>query len=259
MNKAVQVTLIANAGVLFEYQGIRVLVDGLHHETSSEFSPVPTEYLAAAAKGRGPLKDAEYLLFTHLHPDHFSQSCLLEYIQGNPVKGVYLPVMEANRTRSCMNRAVTGAAVYHDLRDMRMQTRSFILQDGFQLTSLRAPHMAWRKNPRLDCDNYCFILTAGQDNYVFVGDCECDAKTLSFLETISIRAVFVNPIFFHLAEGQEILQKLISPEQVVIYHLPFLAGDTTAYNRIAARDSIRYADRFPDTVLLNRQGQTLLL
>ena len=38
-------TLIANAGILLEIDGIRFLIDGLHHSSQYPFSPVPQAML----------------------------------------------------------------------------------------------------------------------------------------------------------------------------------------------------------------------
>ena len=46
-------TLIANAGILLEIDGIRFLIDGLHHSSQYPFSPVPQAMLDQMLRGEG--------------------------------------------------------------------------------------------------------------------------------------------------------------------------------------------------------------
>ena len=55
-------TLIANAGILLEIDGIRFLIDGLHHSSQYPFSPVPQAMLDQMLRGEGPFRDADFLL-----------------------------------------------------------------------------------------------------------------------------------------------------------------------------------------------------
>ena len=84
-------TLIANAGILLEINGIRFLIDGLHHSSQYPFSPVPQAMLDQMLRGEGPFRDADFLLFTHDHPDHWSPALTQAYLQANRVRRVLLP------------------------------------------------------------------------------------------------------------------------------------------------------------------------
>ena len=84
-------TLIANAGILLEIDGIRFLIDGLHHSSQYPFSPVPQAMLDQMLRGEGPFRDADFLLFTHDHPDHWSPALTQAYLQANRVRRVLLP------------------------------------------------------------------------------------------------------------------------------------------------------------------------
>ena len=84
-------TLIANAGILLEIDGIRFLIDGLHHSSQYPFSPVPQAMLDQMLRGEGPFRDADFLLFTHDHPDHWSPALTQVYLQANRVRRVLLP------------------------------------------------------------------------------------------------------------------------------------------------------------------------
>ncbi len=84
-------TLIANAGILLEIDGIRFLIDGLHHSSQYPFSPVPQAMLDQMLRGEGPFRDADFLLFTHDHPDHWSPALTQAYLQANCVRRVLLP------------------------------------------------------------------------------------------------------------------------------------------------------------------------
>ena len=88
MREKIRVTLLANAGILLEGTGARLLIDGLYDPAGTEFQAVPEPVKARLLAGEPPV---DLLAFTHLHPDHFSRRETETYLARNRVRGVLLP------------------------------------------------------------------------------------------------------------------------------------------------------------------------
>ena len=84
MELPIQVTLAANAGVLLRVRNTSILIDALFADTSScGPSPETRERLLC---GLPPFDEVDYVLFTHLHQDHFSEDVTREFL--NRVTGL---------------------------------------------------------------------------------------------------------------------------------------------------------------------------
>ena len=88
MREKIRVILLANAGILLEGTGARLLIDGLYDPAGTEFQAVPEPVKARLLAGEPPV---DLLAFTHLHPDHFSRRETETYLARNRVRGVLLP------------------------------------------------------------------------------------------------------------------------------------------------------------------------
>ena len=91
MGKTVTVTLLANAGLLFQYDGYSILLDALQCSEKAPFSPLPPALWQALLSASGRFSRIGALLFTHLHPDHFSVDMTLQYLHRHPVPVVMMP------------------------------------------------------------------------------------------------------------------------------------------------------------------------
>ena len=78
MSEALRVTLLANAGLLLEYEGTTLLIDGIFHSRDVPFSSLPQDVWQKLLRGDAPFGNIDYLLFTHHHPDHFSAAMTVE-------------------------------------------------------------------------------------------------------------------------------------------------------------------------------------
>lgn len=239
----ITITLVANAGVLVEYKGTGLLVDGIHHQKGHPFSPVPLSDIKIMQQGSGIFKNLDYLLFTHEHPDHFTPQYVSEHISQCQVKGLFLPAKDGSSSH------------YHLLLDhlqkMKIphwglgvepgEMKAFPLKEDLTVTVIGTRHMG----PQFqDIRNDCFLLTIGDKNLLFTGDADHVADYFeSALKGVSIEAVFVNPLFFHNTEGQKIIHDIFSPRHIVIYHLPFEQDDAMRLSRMVYRD-IEKNDRY---------------
>lgn len=253
MAEDLAITLVANAGVLVEYDGVGLLVDGIHHEKGHPFSQVDETDLTRMRQGDYPFTQLDYLLFTHEHPDHCTPQRVLEHVRQRPVKGLFLPdasqgspqlagLLDYLRRQSIPHRTL-GLAPGH--------TRHFTLNEDLRLTVIGTRHMGPQYQ---SVRNDCFLLSVKNTNLLFTGDADYIADYFTAaLTDVPVDAVFVNPVFYHNKNGQEIINTIFRPRHIVIYHMPFAPDDAMHFAYMVQRDMEKHAR--PDIrthVLLDR-------
>lgn len=250
-----RITFAANAGVLVEAGGARFLVDGLHHTPGLPFSMVPDELLERMNTQENQFRNVDYLVFTHAHPDHYTPDTVLDYVRHNRVGRVFLPAAggaEHDRLVSWLReRQVPTRILEHDME----KPHTYFLKKELYLTAAGVPHMktSW---PDSVCN--CVVLTACGENAVFLSDCDLQSEAYySFLKAAHITAAFVNPYFFHDCAGRKILQEIIAPDCLFIYHMPFANEDKTGLRGLVRQDMKKYGDSFARIEVLVEQEQTV--
>jgi L-ascorbate metabolism protein UlaG (beta-lactamase superfamily) len=253
--KTIYVTLVANAGVLVACNGVRLLVDGLHHEEGHPFSKVPKETLARMMDGADPYASIDYLFFTHEHPDHFTPVCAAQYLQRRPVKGLFLPAQVSDEAARLYDDAQERSIFCKRFGLAPGETQHCALSDGVEVTALGTPHMGPQYR---DVRNDCILLTLGGANLLFTGDADHVPEFYEeALSGVVLDAVFVNPLFFHHPEGRAVIDEIFRPRYLAVYHLPFEWEDGLHLGKLVARDIQRHGRPDVQARVLRAPGQTL--
>lgn len=241
MTDCLDISLVANAGVLIRGRGACLLVDGMHHEGGHPFCMVGENALECMRRGAEPFDRLDYLLFTHEHPDHFTPELVLEHIRQRPVKGVFLPDGQGGSPNL--------ALLLKELHERRIphwplglepgRTREIEVEEGVRVTAIGARHMG----PQFkDVRNDCFLVSVGGMQLLFTGDADhVSAYFEDAVRNIPLDAVFVNPIFYYNPAGQAIINDLFCPREVVIYHMPPREDDLMHLHFTVKRALEKYA------------------
>lgn len=236
---------ISNAAVLLIYGKTRILIDGLYKDNTGLFSALPENIWDVMRYGNGELRDIEYLLFTHIHRDHFYVPYLLEYLKHNQIKGLCIPQLD--RVQAYDGDGVNNLR-YHLHFDQANRTK---LSDEIVLKYIDVPHL---EENRFDVINRCFLLEMGKKRLLFLGD--ADYQEERFEDIGEIDVAFVTPIFYNNILGRKILKEMLRVKKTVIYHLPFLKDDKVQFGRMARRDIERYAGKNEHVMIWNKTGQS---
>jgi len=234
MIKNITLTLVASAGVLIEYNESRILIDGIFRHDICGLSNIPDQLLNEILKGQGRYKDIDYLLFSHWHADHFSSELTNEYIRNNRVKHIFLPEVDAHQRK----HLYASEQLYTTLNLPLGSSCTFRLEDEIAVTAFPTIHMGKQYQSVI---NYCYLLALGQKNVLFTADADYVASYYEkTLEGICIDTAFVNPLFFTSKAGRDVLDKIIKPCNVGIYHIPFKEDDRFGYQRMVKKDIEKY-------------------
>ena len=256
-----QITLTANAGILLQTEKASFLVDALHAEGDYPFSRVPEELLQRMNTGDNAFRNADYLIFTHSHPDHYSPDVVLEYLKHNRVKRIILPEEEAPedsvRERALLKWIDENRIPAWKLHQERGTLHTYMLAPDVYLTALCMPHISERFADR-NC--MCHLLSAGSRQILFTSDCDYqNEEPFKHFGKAELDAVFVNPLFFHEKAGRKILSSTLSPQHVFVYHVPFEHEDTLSMRALVRQDIRKYAADFSDIQILQECGQKIML
>lgn len=252
MPDEIQITLLGNTGILITWGGVRLLVDGIYRPEDYPFSQVPEPLRENLLTGQAPLGEIHYLLFTHRHPDHFHAGDLSRYLAAAPVRGLFLPqpsggqetVRLSPRTPLFPFSSPVGSA------------EVFSPEPGIKVTAFNTGHMGEQHR---DMDNYCLLLCLGNRRLLITADADFCPDLFALAAVDAPDAVVVNPLFYQQRLGQEIINGLLRPKALLLYHIPFDGEDGTGLRIMAERQQRRGHDLPYAVHTLTEPLQTLQL
>lgn len=255
-----KISLTANAGILLEADGRKFLIDALHHEEGYPFSKVPLDLLNSMNEEKSNFHNADYLIFTHDDPDHYTPDVVAGYLQSNHIKRMILPALQyGDKQREAHLRSVMDyLGICEERTAQGPEERKVIrLERDFTLTVAGMRHMPEGSGVR-PCS--CMVLKTPEGTVLFTSDCDYGcSEAFGFLEKISVDLAFVNPLFFHVAAGRKLLQEVIRPEHVVIYHVPFTEDDVYSMRSLVRQSVRKYGGDFKDVRVLQEPGASITL
>lgn len=253
MDKSLRVTLVANAGLLLEYHGTTLLLDGIYGTEGHPFSNLSPAVWQQMKAGEPPFHKVDVLLFTHNHPDHFSPEMTMEYLRHRPVKGVFLPdtqtVQKSGLPAFLKERNIPAALLSQQTDRMGFRITQEITVRAFQTLHLD------RKFERVK--HFCYLITFGDKNVLFTADVDYVTEDLSRLQGIPLDAAFLNPLFFGVLCHGKFFRGTLNAGHLLVYHVPFPAEDAMGMRTALARNLTRW-DKTPVTALTEPFQQVLL-
>lgn len=255
MADTLTVTLISNAGLLLQYGGFTMLLDGIYGREGHPFSNLRPGTWEAMLAGRPPFQQMDYLLFSHAHPDHFSPEMVRAFLLRRKVKGVFLP--------DCP--AVTGSGLLETLEELSIpcvllssQTDHAVYQIESRI-SLRAFSTLHLDKKYSSVAHFCYLISFGGKQVLFTADVDYLHETFSQLRATSLRAAFVNPLFFSALRTGRFFKGTLNAKSICIYHVPFSGDDPLRMRPSLAHDMVVWPPGKPETLVLCDEFQTLQL
>lgn len=241
----VEVTYIANEGVLIAAGDTKVLIDGLHREYRN-YPFLPEPYREQIETARPPFDGIDLILVSHLHLDHFHPESIGRYLaQSRPTVLV--------SSDQVVGELEKGYADYRSI-ESRVTTvtppltqRVTVKAAGIDLDIMGVGHGSGRHST---IQNLGHLVRVGGKKLLHIGDAEIDPAILEKLELDEegIDVAFLPVWFLTGSEGAAVVREHINPRHIVAVHMPASGAAS------AVRDVKR---QFPDahafTVLLERK------
>lgn len=245
--REIKVTYIANAGVLITAGQTKIFIDALHSEKTPVFSTLTEPLLSQIVSGQGSFKDVDYLLFTHIHLEHFGVQATSDYLRNNKVKALVVPQDVAEIIKKKMPGEQENAAetiVMHSSYGEIVQ----LIRDNLRIKYFRTIHQG---DQFINVQNYGFLLKIAGYSILHLGDGGYEPELLEkMLEGEPIDCALLNFPFITLPLGRRIITGVIKPRQIITLHLPSAADDQYNYRTVTAKTISKHAEQLPKVVVL---------
>ncbi len=246
MSDPLRATLSSNAGVIFEYRGSKLLVDGIYGEKGHPFSNLGADRWHRMVHDLPPYDNISYLLFTHLHPDHFDPDLTLSYLKQHPVKGIFMPD-DAALENSPLLTYIKEQRIPCVMLSARTNRSRFQIEPEIEVQAFAVPHL---DRKYWDVPHYCYLLTCGEKRVLLTADADYTRETFSNLKDVPLQAAFVNPLFFSALRHDKFFKGVLQVETICVYHVPFSEDDTMRMRTAIAQDLLTWPGEKPEAVVL---------
>ncbi len=253
MEDRVNVTLVANAGLLLSFGGIVLAVDCVYGREGHPFSNLTPEVWGAMLYGEHPFEKIDYLLFTHAHPDHFSPEMTELFLRRRRVKGVFFPDgpdAAAKKFRSYLTGSGIPAVPLSSATDQAL----FRIEPGISVCAFGARHL---DKKYWNVPHFCYVLTFGDKKLLLTADADYTSETFENLESLRFRAVFLNPLFFGALRCGRFFRGHLNTEEYCVYHVPFEADDRFRMRARLKRDLALWPPSNPSAAALCEPFQSV--
>lgn len=217
----IRVTLLANAGVLLQYRGISLLLDGIFGKRDNPFSELPEGCWQAMLREEPPLARLDYLLFSHYHPDHFAPEMVRELLEHRTVKGLFYPEDGAPQVRS-LSDWLRQWGVPCVLLSPRTDRAVVQIEPDISVQAFIVPHLGeeYRAVPHV-----CYLLCFDGRRVLFTADSDYLHEDFSRLAATPLEAVFLNPLFYQAYYDERLFHGRFDTDTLCVYHVPFREDD----------------------------------
>lgn len=213
-----QVTYIANEGMLIADGATHVLIDGLYRPRNPTYAVLPAEAREAIETSTSPYDEVDVVLVSHVHSDHFQGEAVGRHLQHNP-RAMLLASQQV---------ADSVAQDFDDIEAIRDQIRIVSSEwkeeervdlDGVQVEVLGLRHSSERNRW---VQNLGHIIHISGQTLLHIGDADTTPENFAAfnLPERDIDIAFIP--FWYLVDtnGQAIVRDLIQPKHIVAVHIP---------------------------------------
>lgn len=257
MKETIKVTYLVNTAVLLEYRGIKLFVDGIYNEKGHSFSNLSEEQWEQLKKGEGLLSGIDYLLFTHEHGDHFSPESVMEYLEYQTPKAIFMPRQGGLELKKLQHKAECMGIPCVMLEENLCRTTLFKPEKDICIKVFYTRHLDkiyW------DVPHFCYLLNFGEKRIFITGDVDFNHEGFETLQNIQLDAVFINPLFAESKKGKSLFDEgVLQAKRKIVYHIPFSEDDKMQIRKMVERRIRLGKEEDKKTVFLLERNQICYL
>lgn len=217
-NSGLEITYIANEGVLIEASGKKILIDAHHYRGNSPYLPVPQNTIEKMVGGFKPFDKIDLILATHVHVDHFDAENVGRHLLNNAA------------TKFLASEQITGSIekFFKKYSLIKKQILTVTPEVGFSdeikvneipVKLLGMKHGSDRFS---DIENMGYIIKLGKYKILHVGD--ADGKVSNFkpfhFPNEGIDVAIVPYWFLTHKPFNKIVNKNIQAGRIIAVHIP---------------------------------------
>ena len=214
---AIEVTYIANEGVLITTGSHKVLIDSLFDNPNPNYRAPSEDMLARMQSRTAPFDDVDLVLVTHNHPDHFSPLFAARFMENNPVALLIAAKDAVTTIKDNIN----------DWENVQDRVFSFELETGemaektvgeIAVKMFRTLHSGDLESPH----NLMYLIKMDGRTIFHEGDSAGKMETFDAFDFAKekIDLALVHYWFPLHPDGARIIQEVLKPDHVGLIHLP---------------------------------------
>jgi L-ascorbate metabolism protein UlaG (beta-lactamase superfamily) len=235
----VEITYIANEGVLISYGGKQVLIDGLHRNerTFSHYAFLPPAEREKIATAQAPFDKIDLLFVSHRHYDHFHAEDVGRHLKHNP-KAMLVSSQQvvSEVEKSFKDYAAINARVLGVTPPLNERVEVKVAGIDFEMLGLGHGSGSFR-----EIQNLGHLIKLGGKKFLHVGDVEPDAGIFAKfnLDEAGVDIAILPFWFLVQPDGQTIVKEHIKPKHIIAVHVETLK---------AAKITSQIKEAFPEAV-----------
>jgi L-ascorbate metabolism protein UlaG (beta-lactamase superfamily) len=241
-----EVTYIANEGVLIAADGTQVLIDGLHRPYRSSYPSLPEPYREQIETARAPFHEIDLVLVSHTHLDHFHPESVVRHLRQNPGATLVSSEQVVREVQALADYAAIASRVTTMTPALKQRARTTAA--GVELERLGIGHGS---GTHATIQNLGHIVTLGGKKLLHIGDASTEDPGIFDalnLDEADIDVAFLPMWFLTSDEGAAIVRQHVKPKHIAAIHMP-----ASGSQRAVAQIRERFPDAVPFTVLLEKK------
>jgi L-ascorbate metabolism protein UlaG (beta-lactamase superfamily) len=212
-----QLTFVANAGVLVSVGERRALIDALFDKPNPEYRAPAPDVLDKIMKGDPPYDDVDLVLVTHNHPDHFDPSLAVRYLESVPGPTLVAP---ADAVAEMRKVAAEWAKIAPRVVALDMRIRETASRDlgRIRIKAFRTLHSGGGESPM----NIMYLFDLGGWRVLHEGDSpgKVDEYRAFGLGREPVDLALVHFWFPLEPNCARFLREVLKPGHIALTHLP---------------------------------------
>lgn len=222
----VEITYIANEGVLISAGGKQLLIDGLHREYQRAYAFLPAAEREKIETAKAPFDQVDLVLVSHMHLDHFHAESVGLHLQHNPKALLVSSHQVVDQVeKNFKNYQAIRARVTASTPPAAQRVAMRVAGIDFEILGLR--HTGAR---HATIQNLGHVVKVGGKKILHIGD--ADMATDNFekfnLDEEGIDIAFLPMWFLIDSEGQTLVREHIKPRQIIAVHISPVDSERTA-------------------------------
>ncbi len=214
---SLEITYIANEGVLISAGGKQVLIDGLHREYQRDYAFLPAEQRDRIEQAKAPFDQIDLLLVSHLHLDHFHPESVGLHLKHNPKSTLV-------SSQQVVGELEKNFKDYHEVKLRVMgatpplKGRVTVRAAGIDVEVLGLGHGSGR---HVWIQNLGHVVKLGDKRLLHIGDAETSLEIFGQFNLDEERIdIAIIPYWFLLGkDGQTIIREHIKPKHIIAVHI----------------------------------------
>lgn len=212
-----EVTYVANEGVLLASGEHKVLIDALFDNPNPVYAAPPAAMLQSMETGQAPFDDVDVALVTHDHADHFSPPSAVRFLENNQEAVLVAAVDAVAAMRSSAGdwAGIRERVISIELAPGDTSERTVA---GIGLKIFRTLHSGNREEPQ----NLMYLVDLGGRTVFHEGDSDGSLATFATLNPgrTTIELALVHFWFPLNPDGARIIRDYLRPRHIGLIHLP---------------------------------------